>query len=75
MVKSISFSNYETIKNIMELYKIEQFDLDCTYSKGSFWKNLPEPINKTDLKPIVEGVIQSNSENLPFENEIGRAHV
>lgn len=68
MVKSISFSNYETIKDIMDLYEIERFDLDCTYSKGAFWKNLPEPIHKTDLKPIVDGVIQANSEDLPFED-------
>lgn len=68
MVKSISFSNFETITDIMKLHKIERFDLDCTYSKGTFWKNLPEPINKTDLKPLSEDVIESNSENLPFED-------
>jgi hypothetical protein len=52
----------------MDLYKIEKFDLDCTYSKGSFWKNLPAPTHKTDLYPSTEDVIQANSENLPFED-------
>jgi hypothetical protein len=65
-VKSIYNSNYETIKNIMFLYEIEQFDLDCTYSKGSFWKDLPSPINKSDLYPANDSVIQASSENLPF---------
>jgi hypothetical protein len=65
-VKSVYESNYEAIKNIMELYKIEQFDLDCTYSKGNFWKDLPSPINKSDLYPVNETVIEANSENLPF---------
>lgn len=65
-VKSVYNSNYDAIKNIMQLYKIEQFDLDCTYSKGNFWKNLPPPIHKTDLYPINDTVIQANSENLPF---------
>ena len=48
-VKSVYGSNYEVIKNIMELYNIERFDLDCTYSKGAFWKDLPGPVNKSDL--------------------------
>ena len=67
-VRSVYNSNYEVIKNIMALYKIEQFDLDCTYSKGLFWKNFPQPKIKTDLIPVCEDVIESNSENLPFEN-------
>jgi hypothetical protein len=66
-VKSIYNSNYDTIKNIMFLYEIEQFDLDCTYSKGAFWKDLPSPINKSDLHPFNDTVIQSSSESLPFE--------
>lgn len=68
IVKSVYNSNYDAIKNIMELYKIEQFDLDCTYSKGSFWKDLKGPKNKTDLLPKNESIIQANSENLPFED-------
>jgi hypothetical protein len=68
IVKSVYESNYEAIKNIMELYNIEQFDLDCTYSKGSFWKNLPSPKHKTDLFPFDDSVIKADSENLPFES-------
>lgn len=66
LVKSVYGSNYEAIKNIMDLYDIERFDLDCTYSKGNFWKDLPTPTNKTDLFPINDSVIEANSENLPF---------
>lgn len=68
IVKSVYHSNFDAIRNIMDLYKIEQFDLDCTYSKGTFWKDLPSPINKTDLYPCNEIVIEANSENLPFED-------
>lgn len=67
-VKSIQTSNYEAIKNIMELFKIEQFDLDCTYSKGNFWKDLPQPKFKSDIYPINDTVLKADSENLPFEN-------
>jgi hypothetical protein len=65
-IRSVYGSNFEVINAIMNLYKIQQFDLDCTYSKGSFWKGLPHPINKTDLYPSSIDVIQSSSENLPF---------
>jgi hypothetical protein len=67
-VRSVYNSNFEVISNIMSLYKIEAFDLDCTYSRGLFWKNLPEPVIKTDLVPVVEGTIQADSENLPFQD-------
>lgn len=66
IIKSIYYTNDETIKAIMELYNIERFDLDCTYSTGCFWKDIPQPINKTDLYPQKEGVIKANSEILPF---------
>jgi hypothetical protein len=67
-VKSVQTSNYEAIKNIMELYEIERFDLDCTYSKGNFWKGLPSPIYKSDIYPSNDTVIEASSEKLPFED-------
>jgi hypothetical protein len=67
-VRSVYNSNYEVIKNIMTLYKIDQFDLDCTYSRGLFWKGLPQPKIKTDLDPVTEDTIQADSEHLPFED-------
>lgn len=67
-VRSVYNSNYEVIKNIMTLYDIKQFDLDCTYSRGLFWKNLPQPKIKTDLVPITKDTIEADSEHLPFED-------
>lgn len=67
-IKSVCNSNYEAIKNIMSLYNIEQFDLDCTYSRGLFWKNLPPPKIKSDIHPLNDDVLEANSENLPFED-------
>lgn len=68
-VRSVYNSNYEVIKNIMALYKIEQFDLDCTYSRGLFWKNLPQPKIKSDLVPVCNDVIMADSEDLPFDDD------
>jgi hypothetical protein len=69
LVKSVYESNFEVIKNIMFLYNIERFDLDCTYSTGSFWKGLTSPVNKTDLFPVNDSVTYADSENLPFEDK------
>lgn len=69
MVKSVYGSNHEAITNIMHLYGIEKFDLDCTYSKGNFWKDLPDPTYKTDLYPHYDHVMEADSENLPFEDK------
>ena len=68
MVKSVYSSNYDAIKNIMHLYEIEQFDLDCTYLKGNFWKDLPQPKFKSDIYPVNDSVIEASSENLPFDD-------
>jgi hypothetical protein len=68
LIKSVYHSNFEAIKSIMDLYKIDRFDLDCTYSKGSFWKDLPGPVNKSDLIPVNNSVIGASSEDLPFED-------
>ena len=69
-ITSISFSNDEIIKNIMQLCDIPRFDLDCTYSKGEFWKKLPQPINASDIKPKFDFVVPSDSSNLPYGNEV-----
>jgi len=69
MVKSVYGSNHEAISNIMHLYSIKQFDLDCTYSNGTFWKDLPNPTHKTDIYPHYDYVIGANSEDLPFEDK------
>jgi hypothetical protein len=66
---SISFSNDEIIENIMLLHEIERFDLDCTYSIGHFWENLPQPKHKSDLLPKRKDIIKASSDNLPFEND------
>lgn len=68
-VTTISYSNDETIRNIMTLYNIEQFDLDCTYSKGVFWRKIKGPKIKTDLFPLNDSIIRANTEDLPFEDK------
>lgn len=68
IIKSISYSNTEILNNILSLFiKKETFDLDPTYSKGNFYKGIPQPKLKFDLVPQVGGVIQADCRDLPLE--------
>jgi hypothetical protein len=42
------------------------FDLDCTYSKGVFYKKIEKPMLKSDLVPLFDDVIKSDSTELSF---------
>ena len=42
------------------------FDLDCTYSKGVFYQDIKQPAMKSDLEPLYDDVIQSDSRSLDF---------
>ena len=56
-VKSISKSQDEILLWIMQLYNdCKPFDADLTYSKGFFYKHIPEPPHKYDKYPQISGV-------------------
>ncbi len=42
------------------------YDLDCTYSKGIFYQNIPQPRLKSDLIPLFDDVVQADSRELNF---------
>ena len=66
IIKSVSDSQAEIISNIISLYCPGGFDLDPTYSKGVFYKDIPEPGLKYDIEPQVDGVIQADCRDLPL---------
>ena len=70
LIKSISYDNDEIINNILNLYCKDGIDLDCTYSKGVFYKSkkVKEPKFKSDILPLYDDVIEADCRNLPFEN-------
>lgn len=43
-----------------------EFDLDPTYSRGVFYKDVEEPVLKSDIDPQIEGVMQFDCTNLPL---------
>ena len=72
IIKTISYDQEEIIKWVLELYCPDGIQLDPTYSKGNFYKNIPAPEFKYDLSPCVDGVVEANCCNLPHEsNSIG----
>ena len=46
--------------------KNKWYDLDCTYSKGVFYKDIKEPRLKSDLNPLNTDVIKSDCTKLDF---------
>ena len=68
VIKSISYSQEEIIRDIMELYGIECFELDPTYSKGNFYKKIPKPKLKFDIEPQLPEVQKADCTQLPLEN-------
>lgn len=71
MIKSISYSQDEIIKNILKLHAPEhKIDCDTTYSKGIFYKgtDIEKPQYKFDILPQAEGVKYGDSRDLPLED-------
>ncbi len=69
IIKSISYNQTEIIENILELHVPQGFiDVDPTYSKGLFYKNIKEPSLKFDINPQFNGIIKANAINLPLKN-------
>ena len=70
IIFSSSDDEKRIISSIMILYNSgDAFDCDPTYSKGVFWRGLPEPLLKYDLNPTIEGVERQDCRNLPLEDE------
>jgi len=70
VIKSISYSSQDIIKNIVKLHCKYPIELDPTYSKGNFYKKgLKPPKYKFDLYPQMPGVIKADVEDLPLKSE------
>jgi len=66
LIKTTSSSQDEIIKNIMTLYKIREFTLDPCYSKGNFYKNIPQPLHCYDVAPQHSWIKQSEAFEVPL---------
>ncbi len=71
VIKSISFSQEEIIKNILELHcEGRNIECDPTFSKGNFYKkDIPRPLYTFDLDPQDELTVEADCTSLPLEND------
>lgn len=66
---SLSFDQDKILKDILRLYNNSgPFDVDPTYSKGVFYKNIPQPRLKFDIEPQFPDVTRANVTNLPLDD-------
>jgi hypothetical protein len=69
-ISSISYDQEEIIKNIVKLYIPEGvIEIDPTFSKGNFYKNIPKPLYYSDIAPQTKVTVQCDCTHLPFTNE------
>jgi len=68
LTMSIGNNDFSIIKSILKLHVPQGFiDLDPTYSKGNFYKHLPEPKLKYDISPQTDDTLQSCVTELPIK--------
>lgn len=69
IIKTTSCNQEEIIKNIIKLYCPKGIELDPTYSKGNFYKNIKKPKYKHDIKPQTKDVLFGDCRKLSYNNE------
>lgn len=76
LIKSVGYSDTEILTNMCKLYlDSDEFDLDPTYSKGVFYREVSEPRLKFDLTPQAAGVAQADCTRLPLTSNSVRSIV
>lgn len=67
---SVFKEDYEVLQALSDIHlRGNWFDLDCTYSKGVFYQKIKQPKYKSDLIPLFDDVIKSDSTNLKEFND------
>lgn len=67
---TLYFDERKLLRAMKNLYTAGgPFDADVTYSTGSMWEGLQQPLQKFDLHPQVEGVIEADARCLPLAAE------
>lgn len=72
LIRSISYDQQEIINNILNLYNNSQpIDFDPCYNLGMFYKDnrVIAPNEKSDIKPLLQGVKKIDVQCLPFEDK------
>lgn len=71
LIVTVDSDQTRILRNISKLFLGgEPFHCDVTYSKGVFYKNLPQPELKFDIAPQVAGVRAADCRHLPIPNNM-----
>lgn len=68
IIKSISYSQDEIIKNIINLHCNGKLDCDVTYGNGAFYKEVEKPKYKYDIEALSDGVKVCCSTDIPLKD-------
>lgn len=67
MIKSISYSQSEIIKNILKLHVPDgKIDCDATFGYGGFYKDIPKPEYSFDINPRAPEIQSADCRTLPL---------
>jgi len=68
VIPTVSSSQTQILRWIIDLYVPGGFDADVTYSRGLFYRDgIPAPRLRFDIAPQVEGVVEADCRALPLE--------
>ena len=70
IIKTTNYNNDDIINDIIKLYLPDGIELDPTYSKGVFYKNLNRPNIMFDLYPQYDYVNKADCRELPIKDNI-----
>lgn len=68
-IKSYSENQDDILKGIIDLHIPQGIEVDLTFGKGVFYKNIPKPILAFDVDPQFDFVVKSNSIKIPLKDQ------
>lgn len=76
MIKSVYTTDSDILHAINKLYLHSKgFDLDATYSRGSFYKNFPEPKIKSDINPKADNIWKIDTTDSTLKNVLAKTKI
>ncbi len=68
-IRSVEYNQFDIIRSILSIEKIETFDADFTYGNGGFYKEIPKPEFRFDIDENLENLTHNcSSESTPLSD-------
>jgi len=66
VIKSTSYDQFEILQWILDLRKVDRFEVDLTYGRGKFYTKIPQPHLKFDRYPTEVGIVPADASRIPL---------